>query len=329
MIRGEYDNPGDVVEPGVLSVIAGHSKPVAIRLDPFKRWPTRSRRMALANWIADAENPLTHRVMINRLWHWHFGQGIVRTPSDFGHLSGGPSHKDLLDWLAVQFVESKWSIKAMHRLMVNSSVYRQSSAHDDPQASEVDPDNRLLWRFNRRRLDAEAIRDSVLYVSGRLNPEQFGLPIFPPLPGDVAEAVKYSESKWDTQYGPEGRKRSIYIYQQRTLTMPLMQTFDALVCDDSRPRRRASVTPLQALAMYNGEFVNEESNHFATRVKQLAGEDPQAQIRTAFVLALGRVSNDAEANRLEQVLNSAESPGQGLVGVCRILYNTNEFIYID
>ena len=329
MIRGEYDNPGDVVEPGVLSVIAGHSKPVAIRLDPFKRWPTRSRRMALANWIADAENPLTHRVMINRLWHWHFGQGIVRTPSDFGHLSGGPSHKDLLDWLAVQFVENKWSIKAMHRLMVNSSVYRQSSAHDNPQASEVDPDNRLLWRFNRRRLDAEAIRDSVLYVSGRLNPEQFGLPIFPPLPGDVAEAVKYSESKWDTQYGPEGRKRSIYIYQQRTLTMPLMQTFDALVCDESRPRRRASVTPLQALAMYNGEFVNEESNHFATRVKQLAGEDPQAQIRTAFVLALGRVSNDAEANRLEQVLNSAEPPGQGLVGVCRILYNTNEFIYID
>jgi hypothetical protein len=329
MIRGEYDNHGDVVEPGFLSIITGNQDPAPIRLDPFKRWPTRSRRMALADWIASAENPLTARVMVNRLWHWHFGQGIVRTPSDFGSLSGDPSHRKLLDWLAVRFVEEKWSIKAMHRLMVNSATYRQSSAHHDAHASEIDPDNRLLWRFNRRRLEAEAIRDSVLAVSSRLNPEQFGLPIFPPLPGDVAEAVKYDQSKWDTQEGPEGRKRSIYIYQQRTLTMPFLQTFDALVCDESRPRRRSSVTPLQALAMVNGEFVNEESKHFAARVKVLAGDDAQRQIRHAFQLALGRAPSQVEFRRLQELLNSGSSSDEGLVSVCRVLYNTNEFVYIE
>jgi hypothetical protein len=329
MIRGEYDHPGDEVQPGFLSVITGNQQPAEIRLDPFKRWPTRSRRMALANWIADPRNPMTHRVLVNRLWYWHFGQGIVRTPSDFGYLSDGPSHQELLDWLAGRFVQSQWSIKAMHRLIVNSSTYRQASAYDHPVAAQLDPDNRWLWRFNRQRLEAEAIRDSVLYVSGRLNPQQFGLPIFPPLPGDVADAVKYSESKWDTQYGPEGRKRSVYIYQQRTLTMPLMQTFDALVCDESRPRRRASVTPLQALAMYNGEFVNEEARYFAERVGRLAGADPEARLRTAFHWALGREPTEPEVTKMMPLLKSGRSADEALVGVCRILYNTNEFIYID
>ena len=329
MIRGEYDNPGEVVKPGFLSVITGNQDPTPIRLDPFKRWPTRSRRMALANWIASAENPMTARVMVNRLWYWHFGQGIVRTPSDFGHLSGGPSHQGLLDWLALKFVEEKWSIKTMHRLIVNSATYRQSSAHDDAKANQVDPDNRLLWRFNRRRLEAEALRDSVLAVSGRLNPDQFGLPIFPPLPGDVAEAVKYSQSKWDTQYGPEGRKRSIYVYQQRTLTMPFMQSFDALVCEESRPRRRSSVTPLQALAMYNGQFVTEEAKHFAARVKQLTGKAARQQVHCAFRLALARSPSTSEVDRLEDLLKQALDADQGLVGICRVLYNTNEFAYID
>ena len=272
---------------------------------------------------------MTARVMVNRLWRWHFGHGIVRTPSDFGHMSGGPSHQELLDWLALRFVENKWSVKEMHRLIVNSSTYRQQSAHENRQAEMIDSDNRLLWRFNRQRLTAEAIRDSVLYVSGRLNPEQGGLPIFPPLPGDVAETVKYSESKWDTQYGPEGRKRSIYIYQQRTLTMPFLQTFDALVCDESRPRRRTSVTPLQALAMYNGDFLNEEAKFFAQRVKQLAGEDTQSRIRHACELALGRPPTETESRQLNRLIELAKSSDEGLVGLCRVLNNTNEFAYID
>ena len=181
---------------------------------------------------------------------------------------------------------------------------------------------------NRRRLEAEEIRDSVLAVSGRLNPEQFGLPIFPPLPGDVAETVKYGESKWDTQYGPEGRKRSIYIYQQRTLTMPFLQSFDAIVCDESRPRRRESVTPIQALAMYNGEFVNEESRHFAKRVRDEAGGDQAAQIRHAFRLAIGREPTTSELNRMT-ALASELAKSIPLESICRVLYNVNEFVFID
>ena len=157
MIRGDYDNPGEVVQAGFLSCITGHQDPAPIRLDPFKRWPTRSRRMALAEWIASPENPLTARVMVNRLWHWHFGRGIVATPSDFGQLSGGPSHPELLDWLANQFVEHKWSIKAMHRMMVTSRTYRQSSQATDPQvAAEIDPDNRLLSHFRPRQARSRA-----------------------------------------------------------------------------------------------------------------------------------------------------------------------------
>ncbi len=328
MIRGEYDNPGDVVEPGFLSCITGHEKPASIRLDPFKRWPTRSRRMALAEWIASPDNSLTARVMVNRLWHWHFGRGIVRTPSDFGQLSGGPSHPKLLDWLALQFVKENWSIKAIHRLIVTSATYQQTSLHQDPRAEQIDPDNALLWRFRRQRLDAETIRDAVLSVSGRLNPEQYGLPIFPPLPDNIEQRVKYSQNKWDTQYGAEGRKRSIYVYQQRTLTMPFMQAFDALVCDESRPKRRYSVTPLQALAMYNGRLVNEEVQYFAGRVLESAGADADAaaQIELAFQIALGRLPADDEIHTMSILMDENDS---GLESVCRIVLNSNEFVFID
>ncbi|MDA1049191.1 MAG: DUF1549 and DUF1553 domain-containing protein [Planctomycetota bacterium] len=326
MIRGEYDNPGEAVTPGFLSCITGNQGPASIRLDPFKRWPTRSRRMALAQWIASPDNPLTARVMANRLWHWHFGRGIVETPSDFGQLSGGPSHAELLDWLALQLVKENWSLKALHRLIVTSATYRQTSLRPNEQAAEIDPDNKLLWRFRRRRLEAEAVRDSVLVVSGRLNSEQFGLPIFPPLPDDIEERVKFSTSKWDTQHGPQGRKRSIYIYQQRTLTMPLMQSFDALVCDESRPRRRHSVTPLQALAMYNGQFVSEEAKHFAARVNKEAGDDITQQIELAYRIALSRAPSPDELAELKVLAGADES---GLAAVCRVLLNSNEFIYVD
>ncbi|MCH2201320.1 MAG: DUF1549 and DUF1553 domain-containing protein [Fuerstiella sp.] len=328
MIRGEYDNPGEVVEPGFLSCITGNEEPAAIRLDPFKRWPTRSRRTALAKWIASEDNPMTARVLVNRLWHWHFGRGIVPTPSDFGQLSGGPSHRELLDWLAQQFIRDKWSIKSIHRLILTSAAWRQTSMRVDPRASEIDPDNSLLWRYRRQRLDAETIRDAVLTVSGRLNPEQYGLPIFPPLPDDIEQRVKYSQNKWDTQTGPEGRKRSIYIYQQRTLTMPFMQAFDALVCDESRPRRRYSVTPLQALAMYNGRLVNEEAKHFAKRVRVSVGADAGTaeQIKRAYEIALVRPPTEDEQASMAQLFTSVDT---GLESICRVLMNSNEFIFVD
>ena len=327
--RGEWDKPGEVVEPGFPSVITGNQDPAPIRLDPFKRWPTRSRRLTLAQWIASAENPMTARVMVNRLWDWHFGRGLVATPSDFGKLSGGASHPGLIDWLARRFVDSKWSVKAMHRLIVNSATYRQSSRHHDSKAETADPENTLLWRFRPRRLEAEAVRDAVLAVSGRLNPEQSGLPIFPPLPEGLAEEVKYDDSKWAAQDGPEGRKRSIYIYQQRSMTMPFMQTFDSVVCDASRDRRQVSVTPLQALAMYNGRFANEEATHFAARVRKHAGESPVAQVQMAFKIALGREPSSDESERMQALMKSSAEGSDALAAVCRVLLNANEFVYVE
>jgi hypothetical protein len=329
MIRGEHDHPGAVVEPGFLSAITGNQNSAKIRLDPFKRWPTRSRRTALADWIASPDNPLTARVMVNRLWHGHFGRGIVETPSDFGKLGGGPSHRELLDWLALRFVEAKWSIKAMHRLIVTSRTYRQSSRRVDPRAHTIDPDNTLLWRFRRRRLEAEAIRDSVLAVSGRLNPTRYGLPIFPPLPGGIDQAVKWNNSKWATQRGREGRRRSVYIYQQRTLTMPLLQVFDANVCDESRDRRRTSVTALQSLAMYNGAFVSEEARHLAARVRKEAGEDLAHQVRRAFRLAVARDPEPEESERMLRLFATTGNDADGLKALCRVLFNSSEFSYID
>jgi hypothetical protein len=327
--RGEWDKPGEVVEPGFPSVITGHQEAATIRLDPFKRWPTRSRRLTLAQWITSAENPMTARVMVNRLWDWHFGRGLVPTPSDFGKLSGGASHPELIDWLARRFVDSKWSVKAMHRLILNSATYRQSSRHHDSKAETADPENTLLWRFRPRRLEAEAVRDAVLAVSGRLNPEQFGLPIFPPLPDGLAEEVKYDNSKWATQDGPEGRKRSVYIYQQRSMTMPFMQTFDSVVCDASRDRRQVSVTPLQALAMYNGRFANEEATHFAARVRKDAGESPVAQIQLAFKTALGREPAPDESERMQALMRSSTEGSDAVAAVCRVLLNANEFVYVE
>jgi hypothetical protein len=328
-LRGEYDNHGPVVKAGFPGIFTGHDKPAAIRLDPFKRWPTRSRRMALAKWIASADNPLTARVMMNRLWVGHFGRGIVKTPSDFGKLSGGATHPELLDWLARRFVDSDWSLKAMHRIIVTSSTYRQSSLVKNQTVTTVDPMNDLWWRYEQRRLDAEAIRDSVLAVSGRLNPELYGLPIFPPLPGDIAETVKYSENKWDTQLDQAGRKRSIYIYQQRTLNMPFMQAFDSTVCDESRPRRRTSVTPLQALSLFNGDFVNEEADALARRIRREAGEGKGEQVRLAYRLAFSRSPNPEEAGHFVKFLGQAEEADDALVGFCRVLLNASEFVYID
>ncbi len=329
MVRGEWDNPGEVVEPGFLSAITGNQEPTSIRLDTFKRWPTRSRRKALADLIASKENPLTARVMVNRLWYRHFGRGIVETTSDFGNLSGGPSHPALLDFLSSELMEHGWSLKHIHRLICNSSTYQQQSDVENASALKVDPENALLWSFPIRRLGAEVVRDRILSVSGRLNPESFGLPIFPPLPDGIEDRVKYDNSKWATQYGAEGRRRSIYIYQQRTLNMPLLQTFDAPVCDESRPRRRASTTALQALAMYNGPLVTMEVEHFADRVIAAAKEEADDRIAHAVRLALCRNATDLELQELSEYYRTFSDPHEAMISICRVLYNTSEFLYLD
>ncbi len=329
MIRGEWDNLGEMIEPGFLSAMSGQAEPAEIRLDTFKRWPTRSRRKALADWIASPDNSLTARVIVNRLWYWHFGRGIVETPSDFGALSGGPSHEKLLDFLALKLIENKWSLKSIHRLICNSNTYKQQSSVENAFAEKEDPGNRYLWKYPVRRLGAEVVRDRILAVSGRLNLEQFGLPIFPPLPGGIENRVKYSRSKWATQYNEKGRKRSIYIYQQRTLNMPLLQTFDAPVCDESRPRRRMSTTALQALAMYNGPLVTTEVPHFARRVLDVSDKSAENRIKMAVKLALSREATDEELTRFSEYYETFDDSQEAMISICRVLYNSSEFLYLD
>ena len=329
--RGQWDQPAEPVEPGFLSAVAGHSRPAElIKVDRYQRHPGHGRRMTLANWVANPENPLTARVMVNRLWQYRFGRGIVETSSDFGRNGALPTHRELLDWLAVRFVDEKWSLKALHRLMVTSSTYRQASRRRDQKAEASDPANRLLWRFPRRRLEGELIRDSVLAVSGRLNSAQGGPPISPPLPSGLENELdsQYENNFWEASSAAEARKRSLYVFQRRSLSLPILQTFDAPALDASCERRRTSVTPLQALSLYDGDFVNEEARYLAARVREQAGQR-EGQIRHAFQLALSRSPSAEESARVMEFLDKAPSDQEGLVGLCRVLLNSNEFVYVN
>ncbi len=326
LIRGDYDHPGEPVEPGFLSAITGNAKPAVLELDRYKMFPARGRRMTLAKWIASPDNPLTARVMVNRIWQHHFGRGIVETPSDFGRNGAPPTHPELLDWLATRFVEEKWSVKAMHRLILNSAAYRQSSMEVEPKAAQADPDDRLLWRFSRLRLEGEAIRDSVLSVSGELNPAHGGPPVYPPLPKGLDEKVQ-SVDTWETSTGADARRRSIYIFQRRAQYVPFLETFDAPVFSSTCERRRNSITALQALSMYDSDFVNQEAPHFAERVRHEGGADQSRQIQRAFEIALGRAPTEGERGDVEKFLQKAA--GDPLTGLCRVLLNSNEFIYVD
>jgi hypothetical protein len=282
--------------------------------------------MTLAKWIASPGNPLTARVMVNRIWQHHFGRGIVATPSNFGKNGERPTHPELLDWLAHTFIERGWSIKAMHRLMLTSSAYRQASENTVCDGSDVDPENRLLWHFNRRRLEAEAIRDGILAVSGRLNPERGGPSIFPPLPDDLADVARYGRGgalMWEPNETEEdGRRRSVYIFQRRSLPLPMMAAFDAPGFSESCPTRSNTTTPLQALSLMNGSLVQEEAEALARRIESEAGPDRRAQIGRAFERVLGRVADPEEIEKLSRF----QGP---LDGICRVLFNSNEFLYVD
>jgi hypothetical protein len=285
--------------------------------------------MTLARWIANKDNPLTARVMVNRLWHHHFGRGLVETTSDFGRNGSQPSHRELLDWLAVEFMENKWSLKAMHRKMMLSAAYRQAANTVDASAAKLDPDNQLLSHFNGRRMEGEAVRDSILLVSGRLNRERGGLPVYPKMPRDLDPIRIKSVDTWETSHGPEALKRSVYVFQRRSQNFGLLETLDAPVPNATCDRRRDSVTALQALSLYNGEFVNEEAAHLAERLRNEAGPDAREQIDQAFLLAFGRNPEAREKDRLLQFMRSLGDPREAAIGLSRIIFNSNEFVYID
>jgi hypothetical protein len=320
LTRGDPESPiGDALRPAALGSLA-MLNPELGKLQSSEG----ERRAALARWITHPDNPLTRRVMVNRLWHWHFGRGLVDTPSDFGFGGGRPSHPELLDWLAEELVRHDWSLKAMHRLVVTSETYQQTSYVDDgadtESARRIDADNRLLWHQNPRRIDAESIRDSVLFVSGKLNPQRGG-PGFEDFQYQEAYAPIYT---YITADEPALWRRTIYRYTVRTTPNGFLTTLDCPDPANLTPKRMTTTTPLQSLALYNNDLMLRQAQYLAERIKQDVGPEQQAQITRAFELAFGRRPTERELRLAEEFVQQ-----QGLFALCRSILNSNEFVYVD
>lgn len=332
LIRGSASNPGPEVQPATPAALS-------FKAD-FPEWhagrPTSLRRMALARWIASAKNPLTSRVIVNRVWQFHFGEGIVRTPSDFGLMGEPPTHPELLDWLASWFIESRWSIKALHRLIMTSSTYRMSKGWNADYGA-TDPANLLLWRVPYRRLEVEAIRDSMLAVSGRLNSKMFGPSMYPYVPRAALEGSSDPDIIWKEFDEEDASRRTIYALVKRSLIVPMLEVLDLCDTTKSSAMRNNTAVPTQALTLFNGEFVNRQARYFARRVANLAGADTSAQIDLAFRLALARSPTVLERRSLTAFLQAEEAEGRGgeqgrfdaFVQLCRVIFNMNEFSYAD
>ncbi|HEV7405245.1 MAG TPA: DUF1553 domain-containing protein [Chthoniobacteraceae bacterium] len=307
--RGEYSQPGEAVAAAMPAVLR----------PPAETPPATAGRTLLADWIASPRNPLTARVMVNRLWQHHFGRGLVATPSDFGTRGQPPTHPELLDWLAGEFIARGWSVKQMHKLMLMSAAYRQSSAAEE-SARATDPGNRLYSRMNRLRLEGEAVRDSLLAISGQLNPELGGPGVFPPIPRTVLEGAK----GWTAGTNPhEYSRRSLYIFARRNLRFPFLEVFDAPDSNLSCPARERSTTAPQSLTLLNSDEVTTAATAMAARLTSEAAT-PEERIALAFRLTLGRAPRPAELTLAHDFL--AHAP---LSELCRALFNLNDFIYVE
>jgi hypothetical protein len=312
--RGDVNAPQQVVAPGALSAMLELESDFGLPADA----PEAKRRLKFAEWVADARNPLPARVMANRVWHLHFGQGLVTTPNDFGVSGAKPSHPELLDWLAAKFIASDWSVKALHRLIVNSATYQQSSASNAKGAAS-DADNQLLWRFSPKRLEAEAVRDAMLAVSGQLNPAVGGRG-FRPFSITEFNAAFYHLEDRD---GPEFNRRTVYRVNVHSGKDPLLDAFDCPDPSVKTPRRGVTTTPLQALELMNNSFVQRQAKQLAERARQGTGSDLKAAITNAYRLALGRSPAAEEMQRAKSAATERD-----LASVCWALLNSTEFVYV-
>ena len=312
--RGDVTAPEEVVTPGALSAIVDLDPEFGLAADA----PEAQRRLKFAAWLADSANPLPARVMVNRVWHLHFGQGLVATPNDFGVSGARPSHPALLDWLAVKFIESGWSVKALHRLILTSATYRQAPDMN-VKAAAIDADDQLLWRFPPRRLEGEVIRDAMLAVSGQINLAAGG-PSFRPF-----DTLKFPANAYvpADKLGPEFNRRTVYRMNVNSGKEPLLDAFDCPDPSVKTPRRGVTTTPLQALALMNNSFVQRQAGYFAERALAESHPDLPAAVQTAYRLALGRSATGPEAKRALAAANE-----RGLANVCWALLNSTEFIYV-
>jgi hypothetical protein len=332
--RGNHETPGDEVHPGFLSALGG---PAA--LPPGPSGTTSGRRLALARWLTAPDSrpaALLARVMVNRLWQHLFGRGLVGTPENFGRSGEPPTHPELLEWLAGEFVRSGWRVKPLLARMMTSTAYRQSS-REVAAGEAADPGNRLLWRMRLRRLEAEAVRDSLLAVADRLDPAVGGPPVLvrPRADGLVEEESRAAPGS------AAGRRRSVYLLCRRSYNLTLLTVFDQPLVAHNCPCRDVSAVALQSLAMLNDAFVSEQARHFADRVERAAGPTGERAVRTAFRLALGRPPSAKELGICARLLErqaaagreagrpAAEADHQALVQLCHTLLNTSEFLYAE
>jgi hypothetical protein len=315
--RGVWEDKGEPVGPRPPSILVPEDQP---ELPPDLPDP----RTRLARWMADPSHPLTARVIVNRLWQGHFGAGLVRTASDFGTKGDRPSHPELLDWLAATLVENGWRLKPIHRLIVLSAAYRQASqSNGSAEAPRSDPENRLLWRFNRRRLEAEEIRDAMLAVSGRLNRKVGGPSVMVPVAPELVDLL-YKPSQWKVTPDPaEHDRRSIYLVAKRNLRLPFFETFDAPTLLASCPRRESSTHAPQALELLNGRLSNDLAEAFAARLTRETGGEPDRLVERAFALALGRPPTSEE-----RALSRAFLREQPAREFALALFNLNGFLYV-
>jgi hypothetical protein len=326
---------GKLVEPGFLSILTGG---VPAKIQPIPDRQSSGRRRALAEWIASPDNPLTARVMVNRIWHYHFGRGIVTTPSNFGRMGTLPSHPELLDWLATEFVREGWSVKKIHRLILTSNAYQMASEFYLPANAEKDSQNVYLWRFPLRRLEGEIIRDIILSASGQLNLQAGGPPFFPAIPPAAREEAA-RVGRWVlTKEEPSTWKRSVYSYWKRARKAPMFEVFDEPDTMVTCERRTVTTVPTQALTLLNDGFVLLQSRYFAERLRK-AGAGPAEQVKQAYRVALSREPTPKEMTESRRFLEkqqahhtakgAADPVLAALTDFSNVMLNLNEFVYVQ
>jgi Protein of unknown function (DUF1553)/Protein of unknown function (DUF1549) len=320
--RGEYGANGPEVRPAFPLVLCASGQEVVARPRPLDH--STGRRSCLADWLVNPRNPLTARVIVNRLWQHYFGRGLVATASDFGTMGEEPSHPELLDWLATELLADGWRLKPLHRLIVTSAVYRQSSVGSG-QGLAVDPDNALLWRQNRRRLDGEAIRDALLSVSGRLNGTMEGPSVFPELPAELTK-LSSKGAVWPVSPRIEDRaRRSIYVFVRRNLRYPFFEVFDRPDTNASCPERPVTTIAPQALSLLNSQLARDAALALAARVEREAGTGRDRQIERLWRVVFGRGPDVAERAMMAEFL----ARGGSLEHLGLAVLNTNAFVYVD
>ena len=319
LARGEFENKGEHVDMRPLGVLL----PEGAEATPAA---TENPRLILANWFADPKHPLTSRVIVNRIWSFHFGKGIVNTPNDFGFMGDRPSHPELLDYLAGQLEENGWRMKPIHKMILMSSAFRQASSNPafEEAAMAKDADNRLLWRAPTRRLSAEEVRDAMLAVSGKLNPKMYGESVIIPVDQTLVDLL-YDPTQWDVSKDPaEHYRRSIYLIAKRNLRLPFMEVFDQPAAQTTCARRESSTHAPQSLELLNGTISNDLAEHFAARIVSEVGENAEQQVERAYLLASNRMPTDAEKRIGMDFLEE-----QPLREFALAMFNLNAFLYVE